>query len=112
MSDVIDFLEKLGQDSTLRHASRSQLAAALSSAGFSSQLQAALMGADQGAVAGILGADTNVCCMVNAPLQEEEEKAPHEPRKLESLLGSGNVCCMVYAPLEEQEEPQPERVAA
>ena len=74
MSDVIDFLEKLGQDSALRYASRSRLAAALSSTGFSPQLQAALVGADQRAVERILGADTNVCCVVNAPLQEDEDK--------------------------------------
>ena len=77
MSDVIEFLEKLGQDSALRYASRSQLAVALSSTGLSPQLQAALMGADQRAVEGILGAG-DVCCMVFAPLEEEQEESQRE----------------------------------
>lgn len=106
MSDVIEFLERMGQDSALRHASPAQLATALSSAGFSPQMQAALLGTDQRAVEGILGADTNICCMINVPMEEEEEDESHERRTIVSLLGSDNVCCMIYVPLEEQEQPR------
>ena len=74
MSDVIDFLEKLGQDSALRHAS---LDSVLAQARMSPEVRAALASRDAGALAALLG--RNVCCMVFAPLEEEqEESSPKE----------------------------------
>ena len=106
MSDVIDFLEKLGQDSTLRHASRAELDGALTEAGLNPQVREALLSRDARPLELLLGGG-NVCCLTHVPMEEsEEECAP------KMLLGSANVCCMVFAPLEEQEEPQPTRVAA
>jgi hypothetical protein len=70
MSDVIDFLERLGQDSTLRHATGEQLQGALSDV--EPQLRAALMAGDRKVIEALVGTN-NVCCMIFAPLQEEEE---------------------------------------
>lgn len=75
MSDVIDFLEKMGQDSALRHAPRAQLEGALADAGLSAQIRAALASRDTGALAALLGSG-NVCCLINVPLQEQEESQP------------------------------------
>lgn len=74
MSNVIDFLEKFGQDAGLRHATDDAIADALRNAGIEPRLQAAILDKDQHALEALLGADTNVCCMVNAPDEEEEEE--------------------------------------
>ena len=73
MSDVIEFLERMGKDSQLRHAPAAALQRALSDARMSSQLQAAVMSGDQAGIAAVLGINTNVCCMVFVPIHQEEE---------------------------------------
>jgi hypothetical protein len=76
MSNAIELLERLGRDARLRHASAEQLSAALSHAAIDSALRSAIMRKDQQALQLLLGADTNVCCLVYAP--EEDESAPPE----------------------------------
>jgi hypothetical protein len=78
MSDVIDFLEKMGQDPALRYASRAALDSALAQARLSPQVREALASGDQRALESLLGSD-NVCCMIYAPLEEQEQ--PQEPRQ-------------------------------
>jgi hypothetical protein len=73
VSNVIDFLERFGQDADLRHAPSDALAEALKSAGIDPELRAAILGKDQRTLEALLGADTNVCCMTNKPEDEEEE---------------------------------------
>jgi hypothetical protein len=72
MSDVIDFLEKLGQDSALRHAS---LDGVLARAQLSPEVRAALASGDPHALKTLLGSG-NVCCMIYAPIEEQEESQP------------------------------------
>ena len=72
MTDVIDFLERLGQDATLRRVS---LESALQSAGMSTELRTALANRDQRSLEVLLGVG-NVCCLVNAPMEEEQKDAP------------------------------------
>jgi hypothetical protein len=79
MSDVIDFIERLGQDSTLRYASRPVLDRVFNEAQVGPELRAALVSRDQQLLESLLGADTNVCCIVEAPLTEEDEDV--KPRK-------------------------------
>lgn len=72
MTDVIDFLERLGQDATLR---RAPLESALNRVGgteLSTEVRAVLMARDQRSLEALLGT-SNVCCMVNAPIEEEQE---------------------------------------
>jgi hypothetical protein len=76
MSDVIDFLEKLGQDSQLRHAPQGALKRALRAARMSPELQAALMSGDQASIEAVLGIDSNVCCMIYVPTRQDEEQLP------------------------------------
>ena len=75
MSNVIDFLERFGQDADLRHAPSDALAEALKSAGIDPELRAAILGNDQRTLEALLGADTNVCCMTH---KEDEEEEPEE----------------------------------
>ena len=86
MSNVIDFLERFGQDADLRHAADDAVAEALRKAGLEPALQAAVLNKDQRALEALLGADTNVCCMVFKEDEEEEteeeeddEDDEHEP---------------------------------
>ena len=72
MTDVIDFLEKLGQDATLR---RAPLEGALDGVGLSAEVRAALASRDQKALEELLGVG-NVCCLVHAPTEEEKKDAP------------------------------------
>lgn len=73
MTSVIDFLERLGQDARLRHASAEELDRVLVSAQIDPAVRAALLGEDQRQLEALLGAATNVCCMVHAPEDDEEE---------------------------------------
>jgi hypothetical protein len=74
VSNVIDFLERFGQDAGLRHATSDAVAEALKSAGIDPELRAAILAKDQWTLEALLGADTNVCCMTNKPEDEEEEE--------------------------------------
>ena len=72
MSNVIDFLEQFGRDAGLRHASGEEAEAALRLAGIEPAMRTAIMDKDQSALEQLLGADTNVCCLINKPDEEEE----------------------------------------
>ena len=85
MSNVIELLERFGQDADMRYASEDVIAEALGNAGIEPQLQSAILNKDQGPLEALLGADTNVCCMVHTPDDEEEddEEEEHEDDKEE-----------------------------
>jgi hypothetical protein len=79
MSNVIDFLERLGQDSGLRHAPEAVLERALSEAQMIPELRAAILGGNQRMQETLLGASSNVCCLIHAPRPGESED--EKPRK-------------------------------
>jgi hypothetical protein len=76
MSNVIDFLEKMGQDAQLRHASQDEVERALTGAQIDPELQAAILAKDQSGIEALLG-QRNVCCML-APSKENEDEEPEE----------------------------------
>jgi hypothetical protein len=76
MSDVIEFLEQLGRDAHLRHASRAEIGQALARSHIDPSVQAAILDEDPQQLEALLGADTNVCCMIFVP--EDEDDAPPE----------------------------------
>ena len=78
MSNLIDVIEKWGGDAQWRHATDEAREAALIAAGFEPEERAALLGADQDALESLLGATHNICCMVNAPDEEEPEEEEEE----------------------------------
>lgn len=80
MPDIIDFLEQIGQSSRLRHAPKAVLEQALHEAQINPQLGAALLRRDRAEVEAILGVN-NVCCLVNAPTPEGEEKESHDTKR-------------------------------
>lgn len=79
MSDIIDFLERVGQDSNLRHASRAQLERAASEVHMSPEVRAALADRDQHLLATLLGTG-NVCCLINVPVGGDDEQADDKRR--------------------------------
>lgn len=64
MSNVIDFLERMGQDAKLSHASRSEMQFALQQANIVSDAHLAILNMDQHELEVIVGANSNVCCAI------------------------------------------------
>jgi hypothetical protein len=62
VSNVIAFIERMGQDAQLRHASRNEVEIALANAQIDPELRAAIVGKDQERLEALLGG-SNVCCM-------------------------------------------------
>jgi Skp family chaperone for outer membrane proteins len=83
MSNVIDFLEKWGQDSQLRHATSAELEQALLRAGIEPAERAAIFGADRCALESLLGARGRVVCAIFAPEEEENEEEDEDGEEKE-----------------------------
>jgi len=72
MTDVIDFLEQMGQDAQLRHAAQGEVELALTVADITPELQAAILAKDQAKVEALLG-HAPVCGYFLPGKEEEEE---------------------------------------
>lgn len=81
MSNIIDFLERLGRDAQLRHAPSVAVEQALVRAHVPEVLRSALLADDPRRLELLLGAQANVCCMVHAPDEEEEEEDDSDDEK-------------------------------
>jgi hypothetical protein len=64
MSNVIDFLERMGQDADLRFAATGKVEQAMLSAQISPELRAAIIAGDQKKIEILTGAKTNVCAII------------------------------------------------
>jgi hypothetical protein len=76
MSNVIDFLEKWGQDAQLRHATSAELEQALLRAGIEPAERAAILGADRCTLESLLGARSRLVCAILVPEEEADEELP------------------------------------
>ncbi len=76
MTDVIDFLERMGQDAQLRHAAQDEVELALNSAEIAPELQTAILARDQAQLEKLLG-QTPLCAPL-FPGQEEEEEGEED----------------------------------
>lgn len=83
MSDLIDFLERMGSDSQSRFATGPELEAALTCAGIESDVRSAVLSGDQLRLESLVGASPIVCSMINVPDEEEEEDDEEEEEKEE-----------------------------
>ena len=77
MSNVVDFLQRAGEDSQLRYASCVGLEQALAQTNIAPPLRDALMKGDATRLATLLGSRLDSCGIVFAP-QDEDEKEPEE----------------------------------
>jgi hypothetical protein len=73
MSDLIDFLDRMGRDSQLRFATERGLEEAMTGAGIAPTAQSAVLAGDQLRLESHLGVRHNVCNLVNLPDEIEEE---------------------------------------
>jgi hypothetical protein len=64
MSNVIEFLEKMGQDSSLRHADRDQILTAMLSEKIDTTLHASILNADREQLENVLNVEPNVCAII------------------------------------------------
>jgi hypothetical protein len=78
MSNVIDFLEKLGEDSQLRHAAGTEVDRALLGAGIDPAVRAAIADSDWRRLEALVGASHNIFCGINFPEEREEEEEGEE----------------------------------
>jgi hypothetical protein len=83
MSDVIDFLEKWGQDAQLRHATSTELVQALAGAQIDPFVRKALVAADRRHLEFLVGAQQNVCLIFIPDEEELPQKAAEEEKRKE-----------------------------
>ena len=74
MSDLIDFLERMGGDSQSRLATGPGLEEALTRAGIAPAVRSAVLAGDQLRLESLIGASHNVCNLVDLPDEEDEEE--------------------------------------
>jgi hypothetical protein len=80
MSNVINFLERMGQDAQLRHASRNEMELALAGTQIDPELQAAILAKDQSLLEVLLGGD-NVCCAQMPGKHDEDDETEESPSR-------------------------------
>ncbi|HEY4367072.1 MAG TPA: hypothetical protein VGN07_07520 [Steroidobacteraceae bacterium] len=78
MANVIDFLQRLGQDAQLRHAAGTQLEEALEQAEIDPAVRAAILADDRSQLEALLGATTNVCCLVRPSEEEDDDEGDED----------------------------------
>lgn len=78
MSNIVKFLEAVGQDCDLRNASQQQWQTALTAQSLSPAVRAALANRDQSALTTLLGARNNVVCAVFPAREPEPNDVPVE----------------------------------
>lgn len=89
MSNIIDFLARVGSDSRLRHAGAAQLGRELDLARIDQDLQAAILAGDQARLEAVLGARTNVICGLS-PAEQDDAPAPvDDDEEIRRVAGVG-----------------------
>jgi len=73
VTEIIDFLQKLGQDAQLRHAGYGEIRAALAAARIDKVAADAILAGDERTLAQYLAAPSEVCCLIFVPRREDEE---------------------------------------
>jgi hypothetical protein len=73
MSNVIEFLERMGQDARLRHASRNTVESALLSAKIDADVRTAILTDDHRQLESLLGANPKMCCLIEPGSHGDED---------------------------------------
>jgi hypothetical protein len=74
VSDIINFLEQMGQDARLRYATMSELREALIAAGVSPAAMSAILAGDERLLEARVGASGTVCCLVYQPREPARKR--------------------------------------
>lgn len=94
MSDVIDFLERLGQDAQWRDVSQNEMEHALAQAQIDPELQVAILAKDRRKLEVLLG-QVNVCCMEGPSKNDEDEDTEDAPSRDSEEVSSQSVLQVV-----------------
>lgn len=80
MSDVIDFLERVGEDAQLKHAAHVDLELAMTDARIASELRSAVLAQASSRLEALLGCEPLLCMQFpgNEDEEESEEDGPEE----------------------------------
>lgn len=73
MSNVVDFLQRAGEDSQLRYADCDGLEQALAQTNIAPAVREALLNGDSTGLAALLGSRVELCGIIYAPQDQEEE---------------------------------------
>jgi hypothetical protein len=73
MSNVIEFLERMGRDAALRDSTSGELEQALLRADVAAPARAAILNSNWKSLESLLGAQANVCCAIHLPDDDEDE---------------------------------------
>lgn len=84
MSNLISFLENLGQNANMRQATRPALYTAMNNAQIDADAQWAILRGDQDRLASVLDARRNMVCLIMAPQAYAEEAVQLSPRLAET----------------------------
>lgn len=80
MSQIIGFLEAMGQDAHLRHATHLEANQALAQARVAPELRAAILSGDQSMLEARLGARINLICALG-PARDDEDQERESPAR-------------------------------
>jgi hypothetical protein len=78
MRNVLEFLERVGQDCQLRHAEPAVLAEALARAGIDTGLHQAILDPDSSRLQALLDLPANICCAVHPAHEDDDEDEEDE----------------------------------
>ena len=78
MSNVIDFLEWMGRDASWRGGKISDVELAVANSDLTPAAKAALLAQDSHRLSELLGAESNLCCLVHNPDDDEDEEEEEE----------------------------------
>ncbi len=81
MSNVVDFLQRAGEDSQLRYADCGGLEQALAQTTIAPALREALLNGDSARLAALLGSRMDMCGVIFAPQDEEPDEDSGEEKE-------------------------------
>lgn len=95
MSNVIDFLERMGQDAHLRQGPQDELELALTSAGIASELQVAIRAGDQAKLEALLGQVPLHAVFLPGKEEEDDETEETPSQEPDETFERGRLPTMV-----------------
>lgn len=78
MSNVIEFLERMGRDASWRSSQTNDIELAIADSNLTPAAKAALLAQDSRSLSELVGADSNLCCLVHNPDDDEDEEEEEE----------------------------------
>jgi hypothetical protein len=81
VSNIVVLLERIGQSSQLHALGGEQLKQELGAAGVAADVQTAILQQHARRLEELIGASSNVCCLIHAPQDDEPDDAPQKDKE-------------------------------